>query len=213
MVNLIQSPSTSHAYSKLLTHGDGERAHGWWRWRRWRWRWRRPPDPSTGGEILDQSVPETKIVVVAAVCFAKAPLSLGQVFFLIYEGIRRRPEARRCPRPILWGAHMATVPGRMGPPLLALRHPLLSIFLYNVLLFQKKWRGIFSLILFPAKIARGETLLKTASESAVLFKYGRIPEQIMRQSAWKSGCILDASSPPSLARCLSSNNSNIVQKR
>ena len=36
-------------------------------------------------------------------------------------------------------------------------------------------------------------MLKTASETAVLFKYGRIPEQIMRQSAWKSGCILDAS--------------------
>ena len=53
----------------------------------------------------------------------------------------------------------------------------------------------FSPILFPAKIARGETLLKTASETAVLFEYGRIPEQIMRQSAWKSGCILDASVP------------------
>ena len=47
--------------------------------------------------------PETKIVMVAAVCFVKAPLLLGQVFFLIYEGIRRRPEARRCPRPNLGG--------------------------------------------------------------------------------------------------------------
>ena len=52
-----------------------------------------------------------------------------------------------------------------------------------------------------------------AKESAVLFKYGKISEQIMRQSAWKSGCNLDASAPPSLARCLSSNNSNLVQKR
>ena len=40
--------------------------------------------------------------MVAAVCFAKAPPLLGQVFFLIYEGVSRRPEARRCPRPI-WG--------------------------------------------------------------------------------------------------------------
>ena len=35
----------------------------------------------------------------------------------------------------------------------------------------------------------------------------------MKQSAWKSRCILGASTPPSLARCLSSNNSNVVQKR
>ena len=46
--------------------------------------------------------PETKIMMVAVVCFVKAPLLLGKVFSLIYEGIRRRPEARRCPRPI-WG--------------------------------------------------------------------------------------------------------------
>ena len=44
--------------------------------------------------------PKTKIVVVAALCFAKAPLLLGQAFFRIYEGVRRRPKARRCPRPI-----------------------------------------------------------------------------------------------------------------
>ena len=36
-------------------------------------------------------------------------------------------------------------------------------------------------------------MLKKASETAVLIEYGRIPEQIMRQSAWKSGCILNAS--------------------
>ena len=35
-------------------------------------------------------------------CFAKAPPLIGQTFFLIYEGVRRRPEVRRCPRPI-WG--------------------------------------------------------------------------------------------------------------
>ena len=192
MINLIQSPSTSHAYSKLLTHGDGERAHGRWRWRRWRWRWRRPPDPSTGGEILDQSVPETKNVVAAAVCFAKAPLLLGQAFFLVYEGVRRRPEARRCPRPI-WGGPCGQVQvprgaTPFGPPTPPRVHP----FVQHAS-FPEKVTWYFSPILFPAKIARGETLLKAASESAVLFKYGRIPEQIMRQSAWKSGCILNAS--------------------
>ena len=46
---------------------------------------------------------ETMIVMVAEVYFAKAPLLLGQVFFLIYEGVSRRPEARRCPRPKLGG--------------------------------------------------------------------------------------------------------------
>ena len=46
---------------------------------------------------------ETKIVMVAAVCFVKAPLLLGQVFFPIYEGVSLRPEARRCLRPNLGG--------------------------------------------------------------------------------------------------------------
>jgi hypothetical protein len=51
----------------------------------------------------------------------------------------------------------------------------------------------FSPILFPTKIARNETLLKIASDSAVLFNYGMISEQIMKQSTWKSRCILGAS--------------------
>jgi hypothetical protein len=41
------------------------------------------------------------------------------------------------------------------------------------------------MILFPTKIARNETLLKIASDYAVLFKYGMIPEQNMKQSTWK----------------------------
>ena len=116
------------------------------------------------------------------------------------------------PEAHLGGGHAATVPGRVGLSLLALRHPLVSIFCPTSF-FSINIDVVFSPILFPAKIARRETLLKTASESAVLFKYGRISEQIVRQSAWKSRCILDASAPPSLARCLSSNNSNVVQKR
>ena len=112
---------------------------------------KRPPDPSTGGEILDQSVPETK-KVVAAVCFAKAPTLLGQAFFLVYEGVRPRPEARRCPRPIWrWGAHAARYRGRVRPPLLALRHPLVSILLSIMLLFQKKVTWYFSRFYFMQK--------------------------------------------------------------
>ena len=37
----------------------------------------------------------------------------------------RRRDGARGP---FWGAHTATVPGCVGPPLLALRHPLVSIF-------------------------------------------------------------------------------------
>lgn len=43
---------------------------------------------------------KTKIVVSAALCFAKAPLLLGQVFLRIYEGVRqsRRRGGARGPR-------------------------------------------------------------------------------------------------------------------
>ena len=58
--------------------------------------------PSEEKSWIDLS-PEMMIVMMAVVCFAKAPLLLGQVFFLIYEGVHRRPEARRCPRPKLGG--------------------------------------------------------------------------------------------------------------
>ena len=40
--------------------------------------------------------------------------------------------------------------------------------------FSIKNDVVFFPILFPAKIARGETLLKTAPETAVLIEYGRI---------------------------------------
>jgi hypothetical protein len=30
MINLIQTPSTYEAYIELLTHGDGDYAHGCW---------------------------------------------------------------------------------------------------------------------------------------------------------------------------------------
>jgi hypothetical protein len=52
-------------------------------------------------------------------------------------------------------------------------------------------------VFFPdfisCKIARNETLLKTTSDSAVLFKYGMIPEQNMKQSTYKNRRILGAS--------------------
>ena len=132
--------------------------------------------------------------------------------FLIYVGVRRRPKARRCPRPIWGGPTWPGTGAAWGHLFWPSDTPSCPSFCPTCF-FSRKSDVVFSPILFYAKIARGETLLKTASESAVLFKYGRISEQIMRQSAWKSGCILDASAPPSLAHCLSSNNSNIVQKR
>ena len=47
--------------------------------------------------------PKTKIVVVVAVCFAKAPLLLGHTLFRIYEGVRENPKERRRPRLHLGG--------------------------------------------------------------------------------------------------------------
>ena len=47
--------------------------------------------------------PKTKIVVVAAVCFAKALLLLGHPLFRIYEGVREKPKERRRPRLQLGG--------------------------------------------------------------------------------------------------------------
>ena len=65
--------------------------------------------------------------MAAAVCFTKAPLLLGKAFFLVYEGVRRRPEVRRCSMPI-WGG--PTRPGTgavwatsFGPPAPPRVHP------------------------------------------------------------------------------------------
>ena len=80
---------------------------------------------------------KTKIVVVAAVCFAKAPSLLGQAFFLIYEGVRRRPEARRCLRPI-WGGARGQVHGPRGATPFGTPAPSCVHLLSNLLLFHKK---------------------------------------------------------------------------
>jgi hypothetical protein len=61
--------------------------------------------------------PKTKIVVAAAVCFAKAPLLLGQALFRIYEGVRRRPKARRRPRPIWAGPTRPGTGATWDPPI------------------------------------------------------------------------------------------------
>ena len=59
---------------------------------------------STGEEILDRSIPRNEDRDGGGGVFCESsPPPLGQVFFLIYEGIRRRPEARRCLRPNLGG--------------------------------------------------------------------------------------------------------------
>ena len=80
--------------------------------------------------------PKTKIVVVAALCFAKAPLLLGQPLFRIYEGVResRRRGGARGPRWVgprsqgIWprGAHS------FGPRTLPRVH-----LLHDALLFHK----------------------------------------------------------------------------
>ena len=98
MVNLIQSPSTSYAYSnyshmvmvvELMVDGDDGGGDGGEDGLRIP-----PPEEKSWIDLY----PETKIVMVVAVCFVKAPPLLGQVFFLIYEGVRLRPKARQCPR-------------------------------------------------------------------------------------------------------------------
>jgi hypothetical protein len=48
--------------------------------------------PLSSVERIINLTPETKIVVVAALCFAKASPLLGQPLFRIYEGVR---ESRR----------------------------------------------------------------------------------------------------------------------
>ena len=73
---------------------------------------------------------ETKIVMVAAVCFVKAPSLLGQVFFLIYEGVHRRPEARRCPRPIWGGATRPQYQATWGHPIWPSATPLCPSFVH-----------------------------------------------------------------------------------
>ena len=56
--------------------------------------------PLPGEESWINLSPKTKIVVAAALCFAKAPLPLGQPLFRIYEGVRksRRRGGARGPR-------------------------------------------------------------------------------------------------------------------
>jgi hypothetical protein len=47
----------------------------------------------------------------------------------------------------------------------------------------------------------------------VYFIFGEILKQNYEQRAWKSRYILEKQNSPKLARCLSSSNLNIVQKR
>ena len=47
--------------------------------------------PPRGEKSWINLSPKTKIMVAAALCFAKAPLLLGRPLFRIYEGVRGRP--------------------------------------------------------------------------------------------------------------------------
>ena len=170
------------------------------------------PESLLRGEILDQSGSQNEDRDGGGVPSCEQPSPLrSSVFMYIWRGTSKT-EDETVPEVRFELAHAARYRGHVGPPLLALVHPLVSI-LCTLSSFSIKIDVVFSLILFPAKIDREKTLLKTASYSLVLFKYGKIPEQIVRQSAWKIRSTLGASTPPSLARCLSSNNSNVVQKR
>ena len=97
-------------------------------------------------------------------------------------------------------AHTAKESGHVGPTLSALGHFLVSIFC-TMSSFYIKNDVVFFSDLISAKTIRKENLLKTASDSAVLFKYGKISEQIMKQSDWKSRCILGASPSKYMEAC------------
>ena len=100
----------------------------------------------------------------------------ASIFFLIYEGVRRRPEARRCPRPI-WGAHAATVPGRVGPPLLALRHPLVSIFCPTCFFSIKSDVVFFHDFIF-CKNSQGRDFAKNSVRNSSFIQMGKDPRAI-----------------------------------
>ena len=93
--------------------------------------------PPPGEESWINLSPKTKIVVVAALCFPKTPLLLGQPLFCIYEGVR---ESRRrgSARGSIWVGSRGQVQWprgapSFGPPALPRVHPL-----HIVLLFHKK---------------------------------------------------------------------------
>ena len=127
---------------ELLTHGDGDEAHGWWRrcWWRWWWRWRRNLSPGwRAGSIWPL---ETKIVMVATLGIVKESVLLGLRVFGVYKESperRGRDDARgaggtRWRAPGEWVCH----PRPFGPPALVflIQNP-------NLLLLVKSFRGIF----------------------------------------------------------------------
>ena len=99
--------------------------------------------PPPGEKFWTNLSPKTKIMVAAALCFAEAPLLLGQPLFQIYEGVRenRRRSGARGPRWVgprgqgIWprGAHS------FGPWTLPRVY-----FSHDVLLFHKKMAWYFS---------------------------------------------------------------------
>ena len=89
-----------------------------------------PPEEKSWSNLS----PKTKIVVAAAVCFAKTLLLLGHPLFRIYEGVREKPKERRRPRLQLGGPRGPRIWPRgaqtFGPPALPRVHPLHVVLLF-----------------------------------------------------------------------------------
>ena len=111
---------------------------------------------------------------MAAVCFVKAPPLLGQAVFLIYEGVRRRPETRRCQRPIGGGArgHSTRTRGAtpFGPPAPSRVH----LFVHGAS-FPEKMAWYFSPILFHAKNSQRRDFAKNSVRISSFYQMINIP--------------------------------------
>ena len=125
--------------------------------------------PLSGVESRINLAPKTKIVVPAALCFAKCRVLPGGSVFRVYiaphEGGRRDDD--RGPNGHWWRGQ------RVGPRHLASFGPRgspLVIQSSRCLLLMKNLRGIFPRFYFLRKLDKKETLLKTTSDSAVFIQ-------------------------------------------
>ena len=121
-----------------------------------------------GVESRTNLTPEMKIVVAAELRIANQPLLLGLRVFLIYDGLSERDgrDDARGAQGFGWRAQgVGAPPGAFGPS-----WPLSSRSKAQSASPDEKLAWYFSPNLFPAKIAREKTLLKTASDSAVFIQ-------------------------------------------
>ena len=157
--------------------------------------------------------PKSKIVVVAALCFVNRALLLGASVSRIYGGVRERPRWKRAPR--LQRGEPARPRNLAAPytPFWASGGPWAPSGAGSSCFPIKNTFGAGPIQKFLRKIWKLDFCQKQRQILQFLSKFEEIPERNIGQSAWKSRCIWGASAPPSLARCLSTNNSNVVKKR